>query len=307
MKVSTSQIFERAMTQMSSQQAKVADIQTQLATGKQIVRPSDDPEKAGLIQRLTTAYNRQETYQNNLNAISARLGAEEAALSGTERIIQRVRELAVQANNGSLSPENRQIIATEVGALRNEMLSLANSADASGNYIFAGAKTNTAPFSEGSYGATVYQGDTRQMMINVSEQRQLTLNRPGSEVYSSVLREGSDGISERVGFFAVIDDFTDALNNNDTDQIELSLGEVSELGQDLSVSLADLGTRMSIVESQTDAIAEAKVRYNELISSAEDIDYASAVTNLTSEIMSLEAGQSSFAKISQLSLFDYLR
>jgi flagellar hook-associated protein 3 FlgL len=307
MKVSTSQIFERAMTQMSTQQAKVSDLQTQLATGKQIVRPSDDPDKAGLIQRLTTANTRQEGYQNNLNAISARLGAEEAALSGTERVIQRVRELAVQAKSDTLSPANRQIIAAEVSALREELLSLSNSSDTSGNYIFSGAMTKTAPFSADAQGVTVYQGDIRQMMVDVSDQRQLTLNRPGNEVYASVLREASDGSFERVGFFAVIDDFTDALNSNDTDQIELSLGEVSELGQNLSLSLADLGSRMSIVESQADAIAETKLRYNELLSSAGDLDYASAVTSLTSEIMSLEAGQSSFAKISQLSLFDYIR
>ena len=60
MKISTGQVFERAVTQMTTQQAKLAQMQTQLASGKQIVQPSDDPDKAAIIQRLNTAYERQE-------------------------------------------------------------------------------------------------------------------------------------------------------------------------------------------------------------------------------------------------------
>ena len=122
MKVSTSQIFERAMAQMSAQQSKVANMQTQLATGKQIIRPSDNPDQAGLIQRLSTALNRQDSYASNLGALTSRLKAEESALMTTENIMQRVRELAVQATNDTLSTSDRKIIATEVKALRNELL-----------------------------------------------------------------------------------------------------------------------------------------------------------------------------------------
>jgi flagellar hook-associated protein 3 FlgL len=307
MKVSTSQIFERAMTQMSTQQAKVSDLQTQLATGKQILRPSDDPDKAGVIQRLTSANMRLEGYQNNLTAVNSRLGSEEGALTASENILQRMRELAVQAKSDTLSPSDRQIIGTEASALRDQLLSLANATDASGNYIFSGAMTSARPFSENADGDTVYQGDNSRMMVDVSDQRQLVLNKPGNEVFSSIIRETNDGVPERVGFFAVIDDFTAALQSNDTQQIESSLGEISDLTQDMAIALADVGSRMNITESQEDALIDTKIRYQALLSKAEDLDYTSAITQLTSEIMSLEAGQSSFIKISQLSLFDYIR
>ena len=77
--------------------------------------------------------------------------------------------------------------------------------------------------------------------------------------------------------------------------------------QNMAISIAEVGSRMRIAESQLDSLTEAKLRYQTLLSNAEDLDYATAITQLTSEIMSLEAGQSSFAKISQLSLFDYIR
>jgi len=306
MKVSTSQIFERATTQMSKQQAKVADMQTQLATGKQIVRPSDNPEQGALIQRLSTALNRQDVYAGNLETINNRLNAEESALMSSENIMQRVRELAVQAINASLSASDRSIIATEVSALRNELVSLANSQDVSGNYVFSGAMTQTQPFAENAAGEISYQGDQTRTMVDVSDQRQLLLNRPGNEVFASVLRQSDEG-AERVGFFTVIDDFTAALTNDNQVQLQASLSEISDLTESVGLAMADVGSRMNIVESQVDGLADAKLRYQELLSDAEDLDYASAITQLTSEIMSLEAGQSSFAKISQLSLFDYIR
>ena len=166
--------------------------------------------------------------------------------------------------------------------------------------------TQTKPFVENVGGTVSYRGDQTRTMVAVSDQRQLQLNRPGNEAFASVVRE-TDGVSARVGFFTVIDDFTAALNSNDTASLQGSLVEVSELTQNLALSIADVGSRMGILDSQADTLADAKLRYQTLLSSAEDVDYASAITQLTAEIMSLEAGQSSFAKISQLSLFDYIR
>ena len=306
MKVSTSQIFERATTQMAQQQSKVAAMQTQLATGKQVLRPSDSPEQAGMIQRLSSALNRQDVYSSNLDAINSRLGAEEAALMSSEDVMQRVRELAVQASSDTMSVADRKIIASEVTALRDQLLSLANAQDVSGNYVFSGSMVRDQPFTEDAAGNLVYQGDQNRMLVDVSDQRQLALNRPGNEVFSSVIRE-TDGVSERVGFFQVIDDFNAALLNQDSGQLQNSLAEVSELTLNMAVSIADVGSRLRISELQTDSLADAKLRYQTLLSGAEDLDYVTAITQLTSEIMSLEAGQSSFAKISQLTLFDYIR
>ena len=73
------------------------------------------------------------------------------------------------------------------------------------------------------------------------------------------------------------------------------------------MSLADLGSRMNTVGTQRDILEDTKMRYQDLLSNEEDLDYASAVTKLSAELLSLEAAQASFAKISQLSLFNYLR
>jgi flagellar hook-associated protein 3 FlgL len=307
MKISTSQIFDKAVSQMNTQQGKVAEMQAKLATGKQLVKPSDDSDKAGLIQRLNSALEQQQVYEKSLNTISSRLSAEETALMSTETLLQRVRELAVQASNDTLTARDRQIVAREISALRNEFLALANTQDTSGNYIFSGSMVQTPAFAENSQGDITYQGDDNLVALNVSEQRSLVMNRPGDEIFASVLRADPAGPDQRIGFFAVMDDFISGLEANDTSIIERGLAEVSELSDALALSLADVGSRLEVVDSQRMVLTDTKTRYETLLSDAQDLDYATAVTKLSAEIMSLEAAQSSFIKISQLSLFNFLR
>ncbi len=308
MKISTGQLFDRAVTQMSEQKTKVVEMQTKLATGKQIVQTSDDPDKAGLIQRLNTAYNRQETYESTLNSVEDRLSAEESSLMATDNILQRVRELAVQASSDTTSADDRAIIATEINALKDSLLALANTQDVNGNYVSSGSAVRTVPFAADGEGNMRYQGDNSYVAVDVSEQRRLIMNRPGNEVFDGVVRLEIDGTGPRkASFFNVIEDFSNALATNDTTGIQRSLGEVDELSATLSTSLADVGSRQNVVESQRDVLADTKLRYKSVLSNAEDLDYASAVTKLSAELLSLEAAQASFAKISQLTLFDYIR
>ena len=293
---------------MSDQKGKVAEMQTKLASGKQIVQTSDDPDKAGLIQRLNTAYNRQETYESTLNSVEDRLSAEESSLMATDNILQRVRELAVQASSDTTSADDRAIISTEINALKDSLLALANTRDVNGNYVFSGSAVRTVPFAADAEGNMRYQGDNSYVAVDVSEQRRLIMNRPGNEVFDGVVRLETDGTGPRkVSFFNVIEDFSNALATNDTTGIQRSLGEVDELSATLSISLADVGSRQNVVESQRDVLADTKLRYKSVLSNAEDLDYASAVTKLSAELLSLEAAQASFAKISQLTLFDYIR
>ena len=307
MKISTTQIFERSIDQMSSQRTKVAEIQAQLAAGKQLVQPSDDAEKTGIIQRLSSAFNRQEVYESTLDSVTSRLEVEESAVMSAENIMQRVRELAVQGTNGTLGEGDRKILAHEVSSLRDELLSLANSQDASGNYVFSGSMAKTSAFVESADGTVNYRGDDNQVQVAISEQRSMFMNRPGDEIFTSIVRSNPGAGSERISFFNVMYDFADALENNNSTGVQRSLNEISGLTEGMATSIADVGTRMNTAQNQKDILSETKLRYQALLSNAEDLDYAKAVTELSAEMLSMEAAQASFAKISQLSLFDYIR
>lgn len=306
MKISTSQLFDNSVNQMNRQQSKIAEMQAKLASGKQIVKPSDDSEKSAVIQRLQTAIDRQSVYERSLDTAENRLASEESALMSSERILQRIRQLAVQGNTDTLSVDDKEILANEITSLREELLSLANTQDANGNYVFAGSNVQTKAFDVNADGDIIYQGDKTQTSVDISDQRRLVLNRAGDEVFASVDRV-VDGDTQDISFFKVIDDFAQALTGDDEDALNLGLEEISSITEGMGASIADLGARISTVSNQREILEDTNLRYQDLLSNAQDLDYATAVTKLSAELLSLEAAQASFAKISQLSLFNYIR
>ena len=184
MQISTAQMFARGVDQMSEQKTKVTEMQAKLSTGKQIIKPSDDAEKAGTIQRIKTAAGRQDSYEKTLNTMNDRLATEDAALRSIDNVMQRVRVLAVQASSDATSAADKKILAVEVESLRGELLGLTNIQDSTGNYVFSGSKMRTAPYQADSSGAVTYQGDSNIMEVNVSDQRRMSVNRPGNDVFT---------------------------------------------------------------------------------------------------------------------------
>ena len=106
MKVSTSLFFDRSVDQMVTSQSDLAKTQTRLSSGKEIVNPSDAPEKATAIQRLKSVLDKHESFSENVEGVNNRLIAEETALKGVNDILTRIKELAIQAANGTLGPDD---------------------------------------------------------------------------------------------------------------------------------------------------------------------------------------------------------
>ena len=116
MKISTSYFFDRATQQLSTAQNRVATTQAQMATGKQLARPSDSPDQAIAIDRLRSALERQESIGQNLQTVQRRFQAEETALSSATDVFTRIKELSIQAANDTMGPDGRGVIAVELMA-----------------------------------------------------------------------------------------------------------------------------------------------------------------------------------------------
>jgi flagellar hook-associated protein 3 len=188
MQVSTSYLFDRASKQMVNIQNDLAKSQQEIAAQKQVLSPSDAPNQAATITRLKSVTARQDTYTNALSQLQIRLDAESSNLSNASEVLVRIKELAIQANNGSQGTVSRKAIATEMKGLRDQLLSVVNSTDASGNFIFSGSKVNTKAFTEDAAGNVKYTGDQTRMNVAVGEQRTLPLNRPGTNAFVRVVR-----------------------------------------------------------------------------------------------------------------------
>lgn len=405
MKISTALSFARSLNTMQETSAQVAKTREQLATGKEIVRPSDDTLKVSTIENLDRAIAKEDTYQALMGQLKDRYQLEETTLTNGSDILVRVKELALQGANATLSAKDREIIALEVQGLRDELLSIANTRDATGNSIFAGGNTEVTAFQTQADGNVLYQGDARQTLVNVSDERQLGKNRNGLDVFSStnrivsgapatftlsvanmasfkithtlsdgttslnfdhsgtnaptdaqdlltditghenyekfgyvaslsgnnlVLTAKNNGPADAdakptfgaltvlaadtgtadsvvgVGFFAALDDFITGLQRDDVVNIQRALGEISSLHDGLALSIGKVGSEIQSVETQIEINSDTRLRLQSMLSTEEDLDYAEAITRFNQEMTRLEATQTSFAKVSQLSLFDYL-
>jgi flagellar hook-associated protein 3 FlgL len=307
MKISTGYFFDRALSQMTSTQNSLAQAQTQLSTGKKVVQPSDAPDEATAIQRLKSVIARQDSFEGAVQATENRLKAEETALEATANILVRFKELTIQALNDTYGPKDREIIAVELEGLQEDLLSFANTRDVNGAYLFSGSRVFTPPFVENARGDIVYQGDETVNLVDVGDQRQVKLNRTGTEVFQRVIRTQPDGSQEGRSFFQAIDDLVAAVRTSNRADMNRGLGELEGMTQGVVVSQARIGSAMNVVENQRAVLDETRLQLKTVLSQMEDLDYTEAVTEMQKKMLALQASQSSFAQISRLNLFEYIR
>jgi flagellar hook-associated protein 3 FlgL len=306
MKISTNALFDRATQQMGTVQTSLAKSQAQLAAGKQVITPSDSPTQAASIQRLKSILARQDSYGNTLAAVQTRLQDEESALQSVSNMVVRVKEIAVQAASDTLGPADRKVLGVEMQGLRDQIFSMANMQDSSGNYLFAGSRVDQPAFAENGFGDVTYQGDQTRMRVSVGDQRTVQLNRSGSEAFVTVVRTDPKGAQTGIGFFQAIDQLTAAVRGSDRVAMQRGIGEMDSLQNGLTLSLAQVGTDMNVADAQTAVLEETRLSLKSTLSNIEDLDYAEAIGLMNKQLLSLEAAQSSFGKISKLNLFNYL-
>jgi flagellar hook-associated protein 3 FlgL len=192
MRISSAQIYQLAVQNMLSQQAQLAKTQNQVATGKRVNKPSDDPVAAVQLGNLARAQSQTEQFGKNSTLVTSRLNLEEQALNDSNTVLQRTRELVIQANSATLSDADRQSIATELKARQDELLAIANRKDSNGEFLFAGLSTTTQPFVRGSAGSVQYQGDAGSRSIQVDSAMSVQDSDPGSRIFMDIA--GGNGV-----------------------------------------------------------------------------------------------------------------
>ena len=307
MQISTNLMFDRAIAQMGVTQDRLSKTQTQLSTTKQINKPSDAPDQAATITRLKSAIDRQNAYVSTINSVKDKLSQQETAASNATDVLTRLKELTIQAANDTYSGVDRKSIDLEVRQLRDQLLSLANTQDVNGNFIFSGSRVGKQAFATDENGKLVYQGDQTVSATGVGDQSAVDINRSGTNPFDKIVRLDDNNKKMAVGFFQVIDDLSAALQSNDSGGIKRAVGEMTTLQQGLSDSLASIGAATNKIDNQASLAEENVLRMKSTLSQVEDTDYTEAITKMNKDILALQAAQSSFAKISQLNLFDYIK
>lgn len=416
MRISTNLFREIGVNSVLDQQFELSKIQRQVATGKRVVTPSDDPVASALILNFKQELEITERFQANIDAAESRISLQEQALSGAYTTLQRVRDLLVQAGNGAYTDREKAAIGLEIGARLDEIIGIANSQFAGTEYIFSGNKTNVKPFSRDPSTASGfrYDGDQGQRKFQISASIEVIAADSGYEVFQRIkngngsFRTGDNGntitltantgtgvinagtvtnpalfnanptdvysinfsvnalgqttydvvnvttATTVVAAAAYVSDSDIAFNgravrvdgapaNGDTFRLTPSteqdlfstlqqavdtlntaaptadararqniaigraLTELDQAMTHLDVVSGAVGTRLNVTESEKLANADFLLTTKTTLSRLEDLDMVEAISKLQQQKLSLEVAQQSFAQVSNLSLFNFLR
>lgn len=402
MRLSTQGFYTGSLAAMQLQSAELAKLQNQVAIGRRVNTPADDPIAAVHILELERAQSESQQFDKNSTLIRNRLSLEENALADAGTILTRIRELTLQASNiGTLSDTDRRSIATELASRKAELQDLANRQDGNGEYLFGGFSTLIKPFGGGGTAAVSYTGDQGSRLIQVSTTQRVADSHSGFDVFMNIpegngvfstavsaTNTGSGAIdvgsvinranwvdddytvtfttatdwevtdsaipanviasgaytsgspiefngvrieitgepavgdtfevneSQSKDVFAALDDLIGILrqpagsptqNARLASVLEGSLQQMDQAFDHFTSIRSEVGARLSTLDTADNARESLDIDIASSLSELRDLDYAEAITKMNQRLVGLQAAQMSYSKISQLSLFNYLK
>ncbi len=302
MRIGTLQLFRQGVNSILEQQTRLFRTQQQLSTGKRINTPSDDPTGAAQLIGLSETAGVTSQYQNNIQQARTRLRLEDAALGAVVNNLQRARELAVQGLNDTNNLEDRNAIALEIRQILDEVMGLANSRDGNGNYLFAGGRGQSQPFSQPLPGVFSYGGDQAQRLIQVGPARQVADGDSGFDVFMKI--PDATGATPYEDVFTTLYTLATDLEANapqgaTLDQLDNAIDNLVEFR-------ASVGARLNVLGSQESVNEALLLQIEQTRSTIEDLDYAEAASRLQQQSITLQAAQQAFINVQNLSLFNFL-
>ena len=186
MRISTPGFYQAGLRAILDQQSGLAKTQLQLATQKRVLKPSDDPVASTSITALKKDIAVIERYNQNGQKAKGYNEQSDGLLSSATTVLQRVRELAVRVGNGTYTNAEREAIALETEQRLSELLGIANTQNAEGEYLYSGFKTDVLPFTQDAAGNYIYNGDNGQRQLDLSTNVSVAINDSGFAVFQNI-------------------------------------------------------------------------------------------------------------------------
>jgi len=178
------------LTALNGLESNLAQTQNEVSTGLAFTTPAQDPSAAGTVDNLNQVLAQSQQYTANANSAQTSLNTEDNALTQLEDQLQSLHSLALEANSGTQSSQDLSAIATQVSQIQNSLLSIANTQDGNGQYIFAGYATQSQPYSLTATGAS-YAGDDGQQKAQIAAGQTIAVGDNGNTVFNSPTGNGT--------------------------------------------------------------------------------------------------------------------
>jgi flagellar hook-associated protein 3 FlgL len=287
MRVTQSMLSNNMLRNLSNSYSRLDKLQDQISTQKKFTKPSDDPVAAMMGMNYRTDLNRVQQYTRNIGEVRNWIDSTDDALDKGVLALQRIRELTVQASNGTLEGDQRKAIAEEVKQLKEHLQNIGDT-QVGGKYIFNGNQTNVRPSEAGTYASGSIE-------LEVFSGIKIQVNTEGSALFGDML--GAEGDIQKL---------ITALETNDP-AIGDMLQNVDKNIDNFLSARALIGAKQNRVDLMEDRLSQQEVFSTRILSNNEDIDMEKAIIELTTQESVHRAALSVGARIIQPTLTDFLR
>lgn len=288
MRVTQGMLTNTMLRHLSDSYNKMGKTQEQLSTGKKISRPSDDPVVAMKGMSYRTNLTEVEQFKRNLSEAYNWIESADGSLDKATSVMQRIRELTVQASNGTYESSQLASIGKEINQLNEHLASIANT-QVAGKYIFNGNDTNLQPV---DLAAGTVSTNNKEVKLELSKGVDVPVNINPENVFTADLFNDIKDLETNLNSGASINGFLEKLDKH----INAIVGE-----------RADLGARYNRIELIDDRVSEQEVIANRILSNNEDADIERVITDLKMQESVQRAALSAGARIIQPTLLDFLR
>lgn len=284
------------LAEIEQTQQSIESDQQQIATGRSVNLPSDDPAAAATLVENASQTSQVDQFQRSAGSVQGEMQDADSALNSVISSLQQAITLGTEGANGTVNAADRQAIATQVQGIQSLLLSLAN-LTYQGNYVFAGTATQTAPYvlDPNSPSGISYQGNNGVNSVTLGNQFTLQTNLPGPQLFSA---SGDD-------MFQSIQDLINGLESGQN--IGTAVTEVGAAMNAVDTARVFYGNGVNQLNSQLTYLSGETQQLAQQQNTAGAADLPNVITNLTTGEVSLQATLQSIGQTSQTDLFDYLR
>jgi flagellar hook-associated protein 3 FlgL len=277
---------------------KLSKTQAQLSSGKRITAPEDDPYGSGRAVALRNDLADVQQYQVNIHDASAWTQTTDSALGNVTNLLQRARELTVEAANGTQNADSRMAISAEMTQIKASLQAQANSTY-NGRYIFSGTATDVAPYPTNSYAGTLLPV---QRLIAPGEIVKVNIDGPAAFGTTAA------GPPATKSVFDVMDSIIADLNAGNSGALQTTA--LTDLDASFTTALnarTTVGALSNRLETQANRLSVQELSVTDLLSKTEDADMAKTLISYSQTQTAYQAALQAGAKIIQPTLMDFLR
>lgn len=317
MRISTVTIFDQNVNSMNRQQADFMKVGQQLATGKRVVSPSDDPQAAARAIDVGQSIAVNEQFKTARVSVRNNLGQQESILNSASDIVSRAKTLMIQASSDTMSDVDRLAVASEINGLYEALIGLGNSTDGSGRYTFGGYADGRAPFERAADGTVVFGGSENVREERVDGDRLMKVGHSGFDVFLTSLSNARTTSEPELNsnVFRTFEKAIAALSDTDgtIPQAEKRtifgdvMRELDNAQDNMLTKRAAIGARLNELDTLDIVASNRNLGYQQTMSDLVDLDYVQASADYNLSMVGLQAAQKAFVDIKGLSLFNYIR